>query len=109
MQTLVRVIKQGNSLVLPLTKQLKQLGLKDGDWVKITIEDTGVKDEPKPTPKYDPSKVGKMVLRTMEKFDSEDWELRKIIESYDNEPSHVESILRYVLDSKKELEERKSP
>lgn len=37
--TTKQVKVQGTSMVLILTKELKSLGLKEGDWVEIIIKD----------------------------------------------------------------------
>ena len=55
-------------------------------------------------PNYDPTRIGRIVLRTVARYDFSDEELRKLISQYDSEPKHVDLILQYVKQAKKSLE-----
>ena len=38
LESMKRVRKAGNSLVIPLTKELRAMGLDEGDLIRVTIE-----------------------------------------------------------------------
>ena len=107
MEATVKVIVQGTSLVLPLTRQLKSIGLKEGDWVKVTIEPIKVERIAPPVPDFDPTHIGDMILRTTEGISYDDMQLRRLIETYDHDSRHVESVVRYVREHQTDKKNRK--
>lgn len=101
MKTMAKVITQGTSLVIPLTKQLKALGLKAGDWVEVTLE-VPDRTEFVEAQGFDPSKVGDMILKTLDLYPKElsDDEIRSLARTYDRDVKHVEFILSYVKEAR---------
>ena len=102
METYSRVIKQGNSLVLPLTKELKSMAIGEGDWVRVEVIPVKklVSQEPETkgsVSSFDPSAIGDKVLKTTSGISYESDELRMLIRTYDSDEEHVESVLKYVL------------
>lgn len=103
-KTYAKITRQGTSLVLALTKDFKKLGLKEGDWVEVTIQKAPQNYEPpifetkKLQRQYDPSKVGDMIVKSLEFYPDKvpDEEIRKLAETYDGDSSHIELILGYV-------------
>lgn len=98
METYAKVIKQGNSLVLPMTKDLKKLGLKEGDWVHISLETSSFRTYTPPD-EFDPAVIGDRLITSLKVNDRwTDSEIMELIRFYDSDKSHRESILRYMRD-----------
>jgi len=106
-----RILRQGNSLVVVLTPECRELGIVPDDEILIAIEKSGFgcsenRSENRieipttfPTPfegGYDPSVIGQKVLSVTDSRRWNDDELRSLIRTRDRDPKHVEAILLYV-------------
>lgn len=101
MQLFLKVIRSGNSLVIPITKPLRELGLKEGDWVKVSLE---IPDEPeykRIIVGFDPSNIGERIIPLMKDYDWSDEQIRSIIVQYDRNNAHVELVLQYIREKMK--------
>ena len=96
-----RIMVQGNSWTVPVTKLAKKIGLKPGDQVIITIKP--LLDDVQPTFKendnFNPESIGKIARQTAKAYHYSDNELRQYISKFDSDPEHIESVVRYVRDS----------
>lgn len=98
-KTIKKVIVQGTSLVVPLTKELRQLGIVPDDFISITISKIDPDLVSKQHQRYtgfDPSPIGEKVTKLHQLYHYNDDELRTMIKTFDMNPAHVEAIYDYV-------------
>jgi len=96
-----RIMVQGNSWTVPVTKIVKKLGLNPGDQVIVTVS-TLTEDYQSPTKQIDnfnPQSIGEIAKKAAKAYNYTDEELRQYIPKFDSDPEHIESVVRYVRDS----------
>lgn len=106
-----RILRQGNSLVVVLTPECRELGIVPDDEILIAIEksefgcskncsknlDTIFTTFPTLSEDgFDPSVIGQNVLSVTDPRRWKDDELRSLIRTRDRDPQHVEAILLYI-------------
>lgn len=90
-------IKQGNSLVIPLTRELAKLGYVPDTQICVEISlipsDFHVLD----IKTFDPSFIGEKVSKSIQQTAFTEPEIKALIRTYDSDPDHIEAIYRYIL------------
>lgn len=99
-----RVLRQGNSFCVVLTKELKELGIVPDDEILVAVKRvppdcTPKWNTPDCTPKwntFDPSEIAAKIHRVADVETFEDDELRTLIRYYTSDPQEVEALLWYL-------------
>ena len=92
----VQVMRQGNSLVVPVTKFCKENGIVPGDEIMISISKVISKTITYDVPDFDPRPIGDKIIKAIGKINFTPDELRSYVRKYDGDPQHVEAIIAYI-------------
>ena len=95
MEVYARIMKQGNSLMVAVTKPCRDLGLDVGDWVKVNIDRPDSVEFKELPSDYDPTDVGDKVLRTMGEDPTEEY-IRALVETYEQDPKRIRLLMQYI-------------
>lgn len=97
--TIKKVIIQGHSMMIPLTRELRQLGIVPDDYICVKISKIDPKTISVKNVRYDgfdPAPIGDKVAKFHQLYHYNDDELRTMIKTFDMNPAHVEAICDYV-------------
>jgi len=98
-----RVLRQGNSFCVVLTKELKELGIVPDDEILVAVKRVPTNAIPKNEYGYavfetgfDPSEIAAKIRRVADVETFEDDELRTLIRYYTSVPKEVDAVLWYL-------------
>lgn len=98
-----RVLRQGNSFCVVLTKELKELGIVPDDEILVAVKKAPINAVPKNEHSYtvfetgfDPSEIAAKIRRVADVDTFEDDELRTLIRYYTSDPEEVDAVLWYL-------------
>lgn len=98
MEAYVRVSKQGNSMVIALTKEFREMGIEVGDWVKVEIYRPDPRDFTAMPLSYDPTKIGDLIIRSIGEREYTEEELKELIATYGVDTKRINLILQYIIE-----------
>lgn len=91
-----QVMRQGNSLVVPVTKFCKENGIVPGDEIMISISKIVSKTITYNVPDFDPKTIGDRIIKAIGSINFTPDELRAYVQKYDSDPQHIEAIVDYI-------------
>lgn len=90
---IVSCIRQGSSLVVPITKICKEMGIVPGDKIRIWIQKVETPEKPID---FDPKPIGDRIKFTLLSCQFSECELVSLINTYDSNPDHIEAVMAYI-------------
>lgn len=90
-------IQQGNSLVIPLTRELAKLGYVPDSQICVEISLIPPDFQPIKDKTFDPSIIGEKVSKSIQLTSFTEQQVKELIRVYDSDPEHIQAIYLYVL------------